>query len=25
MKARERAAAVGPDFELRLGHYLGDL
>ncbi len=25
MKARERAAAVGADFELRLGHHLGTL
>ncbi|MHB8272640.1 hypothetical protein [Bradyrhizobium sp.] len=25
LEARERAAAVGPDFELRLGHYLGNL
>jgi enoyl-CoA hydratase/carnithine racemase len=25
LKARERAAAVGADFELRLGHYLGNL
>jgi len=25
LKARERAAAVGPDFEMRLGHHLGNL
>jgi len=25
LKARERATAVGLDFELRLGHHLGNL